>query len=141
MCVKRDHRAQGRRRRDLPLGALQLQFSSFPEEPSCFLPSQSPGPQGYWEQKGIVSKYLKFLLRSFVPSRFVDFRGQRKYQSQAWSLPITQSDLKDSWYPAEHPTLPAIRHQLMLQALPTALGPEWNCVFFYLTCNMNPRQV
>lgn len=37
------------------------------------------------------------------------------------------------WYPAEHPAPPAIRHQLLLQASPTALGPEWKCVFPYLT--------
>lgn len=59
-------------------GALPLQFSSFPEEPSCFLPTQSAGPQGYWEQKGIVSKHFKFLLRPFVPSRFLDSRRPEK---------------------------------------------------------------
>lgn len=55
-------------------------------------------------------------------------------------LPYSLTLRSGFWYPAEHPAPPAIRHQLLLQASPTALGPDWNCIFPYLTGKLSETQ-
>lgn len=99
-------------------GALQAQFSSFPEQPSCFLPTRSPGPQGYWEQKGTVSKHLKFLLRPFVPSGFLDFSSSEKTPA---------SDLKPSYHAV---SLSGVAPGTQLSTLPH-LQPDQASSFTY----------